>query len=205
MPERRVNTRNRNVAVTAPDAPLRNQTDRSTWVRAATHALAEHGLDGVKVETLARRLGLTKGSFYWHFRDRRELLDAMLDTWHDGRLDDIRSLTRCTPGEEMTQLHHVIDTYSVARNQRGIRVELAVRDWARHDQRARAVVDAVDAVRLDCATALFVGAGITPDEARNRSLLLYAYVFGLGMMDGERESRSPPAARAFIAHLITGG
>jgi AcrR family transcriptional regulator len=185
--------------------PTRSQTDRDTWLRAAARTLAASGVDGVKVESLARQLGLTKGSFYWHFRDRRALLDSLLDHWRAGRIDDITQRTQCAPGREIAQLHHVIDTYSLARNQRGMRVELAIRDWARHDAAAQSVIDAVDAVRLDCATALFVAAGHDAGEAASRSLLLYAYVFGLGMMDGEREALRPAASRAFIARLITGG
>ncbi|MCP2937231.1 hypothetical protein NK983_31520, partial [Salmonella enterica subsp. enterica serovar Typhimurium] len=84
--------------------------------------------------------------------------------------------------DEIAQLQHVIDTYSLARNRRGMQIELALRDWARHDEAARAAVDAVDSVRLECAAALFRAAGCDADEATNRSLLLYAYVFGLGMM-----------------------
>ncbi|MCR6666156.1 MAG: TetR/AcrR family transcriptional regulator [Methyloversatilis sp.] len=124
-----------------PDA--RPQTDRDTWVRAATQTLADSGVDGVRVETLARGLGLTKGSFYWHFKDRRALLDAVLEHWRDGRIDDIRNRTQSAPGDEIAQLQHVIDTYSLARNRRGMQVELALRDWARHDEAARAAVDEV--------------------------------------------------------------
>jgi len=62
----------------------------------------------------------------------------------------------------------------------------------------------VDSVRLECAAALFRAAGCDADEATNRSLLLYAYVFGLGMMDVPRDTARPAAARQFIANLITG-
>jgi AcrR family transcriptional regulator len=206
MPESMVNRRNRNTPMPEP-APLapRPQIDRDTWLRAATQMLADNGVEGVRVETLARRLGLTKGSFYWHFKDRRALLDALLDHWRAGRIEDITQRTQCAPGHEIAQLHHVIDTYSLARNQRGMRIELAIRDWARHDAGAQAVIDAVDAVRLDRASALFAAAGHDADAAASRSLLLYAYVFGLGMMDGDRAALRPAASRAFIARLITGG
>jgi len=188
-----------------PEMQERVQTDRDTWVRTATQKLADAGVDAVKVEALARQLGLTKGSFYWHFKDRRALLDAVLAHWRDGRIEDIRTHTSALPGEEIAQLRHVIDTYSLARNRRGMQVELAIRDWARHDTAAREAVDAVDAVRLECAAALFMAAGHDGEEALNRSLLLYAYVFGLGMMDGPRDTPRPAPARAFIAKLITGG
>lgn len=191
--------------VSGAATPVRPQTDRETWLRAATQTIADSGVDGVKVETLARQLGVTKGSFYWHFKDRRALLDAVLEHWRQGRVDDIVQRTQCAPGDEIAQLHHVIDTYSLARNRRGMRIELAIRDWARHDAAARAVIDAVDTLRLECASALFLAAGRSPDEAASRSLLLYAYVFGLGMMDGDREAPRPAASRAYISNLITGG
>ena len=54
---------------------------REDWITGAWEMLGDAGLDGVRVEPLARRLGVTKGSFYWHFRDRQELLDVLLDLW----------------------------------------------------------------------------------------------------------------------------
>lgn len=187
-----------------PSAAPRNALDRQAWIDAATTTLAEYGVAGVRVEALAKTLGVTKGSFYWHFRDRQALLEAVLDNWKQGRIGDIVKQTRCEPGHEREQLDHVMAVYSASRNRKGIRIELAIRDWARHDARARQIIDAVDAVRLECASALFVAAGHTVDEAACRSLLLYAYVFGLGMMDGEREAPRPAASRTFIANLITG-
>src|ERR1051325_11082310 len=64
--------------------------DAEAWVAAAFDALAEGGVDAVRVEPLAKALGITKGSFYWHFADRRALLDAMLTAWADGRIAAIR-------------------------------------------------------------------------------------------------------------------
>ena len=199
-----VNRLHRNTAMSDTPSVLRPQTGRETWVRAAMQTLADAGLDGVKVETLARELGVTKGSFYWHFKDRRALLDAMLESWRDGRIEDIRSRTRAEPGQEIAQLQQLIDTYSLVRNRRGMQVELAVRDWARHDPAARATLDEVDTVRLECSAALFRAAGRSADEAASRSLLLYAYVFGLGMMDSARDTPRPADTRTFIANLITG-
>src|SRR6187455_2093287 len=64
--------------------------DAAAWVVAAFDALADGGIDAVRVEPLAKALGITKGSFYWHFADRRALLDAMLTAWADGRTAAIR-------------------------------------------------------------------------------------------------------------------
>ena len=69
--------------------PGRTQLDREAWIKASLAILAEKGLDGIRVEVLAKRLKVTKGSFYWHFKDRRDLLDAVLKTWKDGCIKDI--------------------------------------------------------------------------------------------------------------------
>ncbi len=55
--------------------------DGNAWIQAALSILAERGISGVRVETLAKQLGVTKGSFYWHFKDRDALFDALLDSW----------------------------------------------------------------------------------------------------------------------------
>src|SRR6478609_8396593 len=64
--------------------------DAAAWISAAFDALAEGGIGAVRVESLAKALDITKGSFYWHFADRRALLDAMLTAWSEGRIAAIR-------------------------------------------------------------------------------------------------------------------
>lgn len=190
-----------------PDTAARPQTDRDTWVRAATQTLADSGVDGIRVETLARGLGLTKGSFYWHFKDRQDLLSGVLETWKEGRIRDIVKQTRREPGGEVAQIFHVIDVYSASRNRKGILIELAMREWARRDAAAAAIVEEVDAWRLRCARDLFLACGVPMHEASTRSMLLYAYVFGVSMMNCEKfdgdVARMKDDIRALIARSPT--
>ncbi|MBL8479429.1 MAG: TetR/AcrR family transcriptional regulator, partial [Sterolibacteriaceae bacterium] len=162
-----------------PAKTPRTALDRDAWIKGAIAILAEHGPERLRVEVLAKRLGVTKGSFYWHFKDRRDLQDAVLDLWKDGRIRDIRKQTQAQPGGEAAALLHTIEVYASARNRKGIAIEAAVRDWARRDPQAAAVVEEVDAERLACACRLFLARGIKEEEARARSLMLYAYVFGV--------------------------
>ena len=68
----------------ASSAPARSPSLLpDNWLRAAETRLAQHGIESVRVEVLARDLGVSKGSFYWHFRDRNELLDKLLGRWED--------------------------------------------------------------------------------------------------------------------------
>ena len=188
-------------ARSADEAP-RSQLDRQSWIDAAIDVLANDGLDGLRVETLAKRCKVTKGSFYWHFKDRQDLLEAVLAVWKDGRIADIVKQTRAEPGRELARIYHVIDVYSAARNSKGIRIELAVRDWARRDPLAAAVVKEVDAKRLDCAARLFVAGGLTEREAVSRSMLLYAYVFGQSLMMYEGYAADLTQLKGWIADRI---
>src|SRR5574343_1508445 len=163
-------------------ASTRTQLDPERWVEEAIDVLAKEGVSGVRVEVLAKRCGVTKGSFYWHFKDRQALLNAVLEQWKLGRIRDIEKTTAVTPGNERDQLHYAIEVYGASRNRKGMSIELAVRDWARHDPQAATVVEAVDLYRLECTHRLFVAAGMSDAEAKSRSLLLYACVFGLSMM-----------------------
>ena len=163
-------------------ASPRIQLDRGNWIENAIDVLAHDGVGGLRVEVLAKRCGVTKGSFYWHFRDRQDLLAAILEHWKEGRIRDIEKTTSITPGKEREQLHFAIEVYGASRNRKGMSIELAVRDWARHDPQAATVVEAVDLYRLECTRKLFVAAGMSDAEAKSRSLLLYACVFGLSLM-----------------------
>jgi AcrR family transcriptional regulator len=178
--------------------------DREAWVLAATEVLAQEGVAGLSVEWLAKRLKVTKGSFYWHFRDRKDLLMAVLRGWKEGRIRDILKQTRIQPGHEIEQIYHVIEVYSASRSRKGMLIELAVRDWARRDPDAAAIVAEVDEVRLDRARALFLACGMPMEEASSRCTLLYAYVFGFSLMVCDRFDADSARIRRDIADLIAG-
>ena len=181
-----------------PRTPL----DRDAWVAGATEVLAEEGIAGLRVEVLAKRLKVTKGNFYWHFTDRRDLLLAVLSHWKEGRIRDIIKQTRAQPGHELAQIYHVIDVYSASRSRRGMLIELAVRDWARRDPEASVIVAEVDDVRLRCARDLFLACGVPMDEASSRCMLLYAYVFGVSLMIYEKFDTDVARLKRDIADLI---
>ena len=185
-----------------PAKPARAALDRDAWIKGAIAILAEHGAERLRVEALAKRLGVTKGSFYWHFKDRRDLQDAVLDLWKEGRIRDIRKQTQAQPGGEAAALLHTIEVYASARNRKGIAIEAGVRDWARRDPQAVAVVEEVDAERLACACRLFLACGIGADEARARSVMLYAYVFGVTLMHCGAFAADLSALKAWIAERI---
>lgn len=183
----------------------RTQLDRDDWIETANHILATDGVSGLRVEVLAKHCGVTKGSFYWHFKDRQDLLDTVLERWKEGRIRDIEKTTTVPSGQERDQLHYAIEVYGASRNRKGMSVELAVRDWARHDPRAATTVESVDLYRLECTRKLFVAAGMSDAEAKSRSVLLYACVFGLSLMHFTKFDKNLGDLKQRIAERIVSG
>ncbi|KAF7599685.1 MAG: TetR family transcriptional regulator [Candidatus Dactylopiibacterium carminicum] len=181
----------------------RSALDRTNWVNFATTVLARDGLAGVRIESLARELNVTKGSFYWHFRDRQALLNAIIAEWKTARLHELQLEAPRTPAEAEAQIHAIIDRYSTRPDADRLLLELAIRDWARRDSHVANIVEQVDVARQARATRLFEMAGFAPEEARNRALLMFTHVFGLSMMMFEHSISEDLAARhEAIARLI---
>lgn len=178
--------------------------DRDAWINFATDVLAEEGLTGLRIEVLARRLKVTKGSFYWHFKDRQALLNAVATRWRDARIEELTTQANVPADNAMPLIHQLIDTYATRPNFSRMKLELAMRDWARRDPLVTSVVEAVDQARLENATRLFTLAGFAPAEAHTRALLLFTHVFGLSMlMFDEKISSNIAASHTSIAALIT--
>ena len=165
--------------------------DGERWVAAALDALAEGGVERVRIEILARALGITKGSFYWHFRDRGALLEAVLARWRDGRIATIVAQAAVAGAPPAMRLRRVLDLYLDRANPRGMAIELAMRDWARRSPPAAAAVAAVDKARLGALTPLFEALGHAPQEAQARALALYAFIFGQSLiMEGASAAKA---------------
>jgi AcrR family transcriptional regulator len=151
--------------------------DSQAWVRAALDILAEQGIDGVRVEILARQLGVTKGSFYWHFRDRDALFEAILDAWRrQATLRIISRLDQTTP-TSAGRLQQLLNLpFQGPRAEWGANVELSLRLWSRHDPRARATLAEVDQLRLRYIAGLFEDCGHSSSDAKARAVLAYAFI-----------------------------
>src|SRR5438105_5888842 len=109
------------------------RTPRSSWVEEGLRALARGGPDSVRIEPLARTLGDTRGGFYWHFEDRRALLDEMLETWERFAVDRVIARVEAD-AEDDDARSKLRRLFEIGADSSGVlRTELAIRDWARRD------------------------------------------------------------------------
>jgi AcrR family transcriptional regulator len=123
----------------ASAAPARSPSlHPENWLRAAQSRLSQNGIEAVRVEVLARDLGVSKGSFYWHFRDRGELLEKLLARWEHAELDWLDS--EAAAGAATRWAKFIERAADVDR----MRLEVALRAWARTDERVGSRVAAIE-------------------------------------------------------------
>jgi AcrR family transcriptional regulator len=156
---------------------------RQEWIGASLKAMASGGADAVRVERLADSLDVTKGSFYWHFKDRGELLAATLAAWQALATQDIIAHVEARGGTAAERLH----TLFAGVLQSSGRLDLAIRSWADQDAGARAAVAEVDAARLGYLAQLFGELGFSQPHSRARAHLVYHALIGQFTMGDQRE------------------
>ena len=157
--------------------------DRSAWVEAALAMLVNSSIEKVGVEPLAKKLGVTKGSFYWHFKDRAELHLAILQTWRQrATLNVIDRLehSHLSPEERLRAMIELPNP--TPKNRQAAQLELAIRGWARRDPLAAEALAEIDQQRLAYLTALFRQSGFDDRTAQARAYLLYGYQFAVSMI-----------------------
>jgi len=160
-----------------------------TWIRAGFAELARTGVEGVRVEVLAKNLGVTKGGFYRRFRDRAALLEAMLRDWSSGRIAAIEQQASLEGETARERLKGLTILYSERMNTEGMAIELAIRQWARSDEAASAAVASVDAARLKNVALLYRATGLSSEEADAQAFLFYCFIFGQSLLFLERSPR----------------
>ncbi len=150
---------------------------REVWLEAARAALLEGGVEAVKIQPLAARLDLSRTSFYWFFKDRQALLDALLEDWeatNTGALD-----TACAAYAE-TITEGVLNVIGIFLDGGDFesRVDFAVRGWALQSDQVAARVVAADEARLAAIRGLFARFGYDPTEADVRARTVYLVQIG---------------------------
>lgn len=155
------------------------QLSRDNWLDAAAGEVAAGGFGHLRVLTLAKKLGVTRGSFYWHFKDHEDLVVSFLNRWRDRRLHELQ-YWKPKGGDVETELREILELLltDASRNIRRLQVELAVRDFARRNDYAADLVNQVDAARIQQNCTLFHHLSSDAQRVKDLSLLLYVATIG---------------------------
>jgi AcrR family transcriptional regulator len=167
-------------------APTR--TPRSSWIEEGLRALAAGGPDAVRIELLARALGVTRGGFYWHFDDRRALLEEVLDAWERASVDEVIERVEGEGGNARARLRRL--SALAASSDEPLRTDLAVRDWARREQTVAERLQRVDNRRMDYLRSLFGAFCPSEDDVEARCLVFYSLWIGNHFIAAEHGARS---------------
>ncbi len=187
---------------TATDRP-RNALTPERWVEAATEVLVDHGIDSVRVDVLARALKVTRGSFYWHFRDREDLLRAVLQAWRARATEQLTRRLESAHTDPREQVRDLISLPFRGRSAtRAARIELAIRAWARRDAMARAFVDEADAARIGYIAQVFSSLGFGIAEARSRAFLMYSYEVAESLLSHQGSAAQRQERGRFVERLL---
>ncbi len=160
-----------------------NRLRPAEWVNAGLKALAKSGFSALKADTLANRLGISRGSFYWHFADVSAFHAAILRRWREIALENIIDEIEGAADDRLEAL-----LYRAFAGDTGI--ERAVRAWATADTRARAEVEAVDVERIRYLRKLLIEAGVHPSAAGTRARIMNWCYLGFALSSNKLDHDS---------------
>jgi AcrR family transcriptional regulator len=157
---------------------MNDQLSAKDWLDQGLKALTKSGFTALKAEPLAKAIGVSRGSFYWHFADIAAFHAAILKHWREVAAEQIIASLEAASG-------HDDPLGLLLRQAFGSRLALenAVRTWATVDAAARAAVQAIDRRRLDYVAKLLGGSGLTAEVAQARAQILYWAFIGSAMSD----------------------
>jgi AcrR family transcriptional regulator len=156
--------------------PAPTRTPRHNWIDEGLRALAAGGPDAVRIEPLSRTLGVTRGGFYWHFANRRALLEEILDTWERLSVDEVIQRVETEGGDARTKLRRLSGL--AASSDEPLRIDLSVRDWARREPPVADRLRRVDNRRMDYLRSLFAAFCPDEDEVEARCMVFYSLWIG---------------------------
>ncbi|MFG3284508.1 TetR/AcrR family transcriptional regulator [Streptomyces sp. NPDC048111] len=175
------------------------RTPRGKWIEEGLRALVAGGPEAVRIEVLAQALGVTKGGFYGHFRNRGALLTEMLDTWEYEVTESLIEQVEDGGGDARTKLARLFDTISTDGGPaRGAAADVALRDWARRDPEVAERLRRVDNRHMDYLRSLFSSFCPDEDEVELRCFIAISVRIGNHFNAADHVGRS----RAEVMELV---
>mgnify|MGYP001792791736 CR=1 FL=1 len=164
---------------------------RQDWLDAALAALLSQGVEGVKIQLIGEKLDVSRSSFYWYFKSRQDLLDALLDHWQKTNTAALVAKAQA-PARTITEAVGHVFRCAINPSLFDTRLDFAIRDWARRAPRVREVLHASEAERLQALTEMFARFDYPELEAVARARLLYYMQIGYddAQLSAPMEARS---------------
>jgi AcrR family transcriptional regulator len=156
------------------EAKIGGHLGQEDWITAAYRVFEAKGVGAVSIDPLAKKLGVTRGSFYWHFKDRADLLRTVLDRWHAVQTEATIEQNELAGGEPEVRLLRLLETCATDDGA----LEMGIRAWAHENDAARDAVKTVDTRRIDYIATLLFQIGFDDAEARLRACVAYSAWLG---------------------------
>jgi AcrR family transcriptional regulator len=151
---------------------------RQDWLTVGIQTLIEKGIEAVRVDPLAKLLNVTRGSFYWHFKNRDDLLEEILREWE---ARNTQSIIERIEGLNSSPIAKLLSLLEIAAEDDNL-LEKAVRVWSVNDARAAVVIARVDEQRLDYLQNLFLQLGFSEIDSKVRAQIAYSVRLGWFVM-----------------------
>ena len=177
---------------------------RKDWILAAFRALTKAGPHALKVEPLARSMNVSKGSFYWHFKDIYALKTAMIAHWQAVAAAEIIAQVHRTEQAPPAALSRLLVLTVSPRKAPfgGPTTEAAIRDWGRDEPQVAEAMRTVDRQRVDFIAGLMRQYGLPAIQARQNARLFYAALIGLEALQPSGFTSTQPDLQALLAQLL---
>ena len=173
------------------------------WLAAAERWLIVGGIDGVKIGPLAAHLNVSRGSFYWHFRDRDHLLQVLLARWRGKSRSMFQGLVEGDKASGMEEFVRLVHLW-VDESDFNPALESAMRDWGRTAPEVAAVVKAVDEERIACIKRIFLDFGYAEQEAFIRARITYFHQVGYYTIGYNETQDARMALLPMYVYILTG-
>jgi AcrR family transcriptional regulator len=192
----------KNAGAASTDKALASRLGRDDWLDAAFRAAVEHGFDGVRVLTLAETLQVTRGSFYWHFKDHATLIDALVERWQARELQAHQELEQSGSDDPAKALEILLDQALAhgGDDLDNMRFELALRALGRRDANVASLMRSMDELRIALFKRKFMR--LVQDDKTAAELATLFYLSVVGSFHALIQPQMPSASKQFFLDII---
>ena len=195
-------TLRKNVSSASTDKALASRLGRDDWLDAAFRAAVDHGFDGVRVLTLADTLQVTRGSFYWHFKDHATLIEALVERWQARELEAHQRLEQSGSDDPAKALEILLDQALAhgGEDLDNMRFELALRALGRRDAHVAGLMRSMDELRIALFKRKFMR--LVQDDKTAAELATLFYLSVVGSFHALIQPQMPSASKQFFLDII---